>query len=260
MKQMLIPLIISGALLVATACAPETTYSPGEGSNVPTQDHVDDGIQLLGEGIGPLEITPDASSGVGENDSSGDQTGGNISSSGKQSASTSTDEQPGFIGSSAIGDSEVNRKVNWLTYLDSAFRFSIDYPEVFIILPETEPLNNIDSALEQRVRFQDIDLAEGDTAEYEIPKFTIEVFDLESRSLESYLDIKTAGAEREVITIGELVGYKVSFNQLRAPNVYYYFPGGGSVYKLTPLDDHRHAAAKHSSSSKIWAECLNNRS
>jgi len=235
MKRILIPLIISGALLLATACAPETAYSPGEGSDVPAQAQVEDEIQLLGDGIGPLEITPDTSEAINEDQSSGDQTGGNISSSGKQSAGTSTDEQPGFIGSSAVGDSEENRAIDWLTYLDTEYKFSIDYPKVYTILPEIDPLNDSERTMLQRVRFQDIDLAVGDTAEYEIPQFTIEVFDLEAQSLEIYLDIKAPGEKREAITLGELAGYKISFNQLRAHNEYYYFPGHGYVYRLTPL-------------------------
>ena len=104
--------------------------------------------------------------------------------------------------------------------------------------PEIDPLKDIDPSMFHRIRFQDVDLAEGDTAEYEIPKFTIEIFDLETQSLENFLDIKAAGAAREDITIGELAGYKVSINQLRAPNVHYYFPGSGNVYKLTPLGDY----------------------
>lgn len=238
MKRMLIPIIISGALLLAAGCAPETAFSPPEGSNDSEEDHVENSIQALGEGIGPLEITPDNSGSTRENQSSSDQSGGIISSSGNQSASSVTDEQPGYIESSTAGTSEDNREVNWLTYLDTPFKFSIDYPEFYIVLPETEPLNQIDSTLVQRVRFQDVDLAEGDTAEYEIPKFTIEIFDLGSQSLDSFLESKVTGAELETIRIGELDGYKVSLNLLRAPNTHYYFPANGMVYRLTPLGNY----------------------
>lgn len=240
MKRMLIPIIVSGALFLAAGCAPETASSPPEGANDSEEDHVENSIQVLGEGIGPLEITPDNSGSRRENHSSSDQTGGNISSSGNQSASSVTGEQPGYIDSSSAGTAEVNLEVDWLTYLDTVFKFSIDYPEFYVILPETEPLNHIDSSLVQRVRFQEVDLAEGDTAEYEIPKFTIEIFDLRSQSFDGFLASKVTGAELEAIRIGELDGYKVSFNLLRAPNTHYYLPGNGKVYRLTPLGIYDH--------------------
>ena len=238
MKRMLIPIIVSGALLLAAGCAPDTASSSPEGSNDSEEDHVENSIQVLGEGIGPLEITPDNSGSTRENQSSSDQSGGIISSSGNQSTSSVTDEQPGYVDSSSIETPNVNQEVDWLTYLDTAFKFSIDYPEFYVILPETEPLNHIDSTLVHRVRFQDVDLAEGDTAEYEIPKFTIEIFDLGSQSLDSFLENKVTGAELETIRIGELDGYKVSLNLLRAPNNHYYFPGNGMVYRLTPLGNY----------------------
>jgi hypothetical protein len=48
---MLIPIIISGALLLAAGCAPESAASPPEGSNDSEEDHVENSIQVLGEGI-----------------------------------------------------------------------------------------------------------------------------------------------------------------------------------------------------------------
>ena len=238
MKRMLIPIIISGALLLAAGCVPETALSPPEGANDSEEAHVENSIQVLGEGIGPLEITPDNSGSTGENHSSSDQSGGNISSSGKQTKSSLTGEQPVYVDSSSIETPNANQEVDWLTYLDTAFKFSIDYPEFYVVLPETEPLDQIDSSLVQRVRLQDVDLAEGDTAEFEIPKFTIEIFDLGSQSLDSFLESKVTGAELEAIRIGELDGYKVSLNLLRAPNTHYYFPGNSMVYRLTPLGNY----------------------
>ena len=163
------------------------------------------------EGIGPLEITPDKSDGKGDELYTGDRTAGNINSSGRQSASTPKGEQPGFSDSAAAGDNKAIPGVNWLIYLDPTYKFSLEYPENYVILAENEPLGLSDPNLKYRVRFQDPELAEGDTAQYEIPKFTIVVFDLGSQSLESFLNSKANGSEREAIRIGDLTGIKISF-------------------------------------------------
>jgi hypothetical protein len=234
MKGLLISLIILGAYSLTTACAPVAAPIP-KGAKGAGEDQVEDSKQLPSEGIGPLEIRPDKSDGNGDEISTGDLTAGNINSSGRRSASTPKGEQPGFSNSGAAGDNKATPDINWLIYLDPTYKFSLDYPENYVILAENKPLDLSDLNLKYRVRFQDIDLAEADTAGYEIPKFTIEIFDLGSQSLESFLDSKAYGSEREAIRIGGLTGIKISFKTLRAPNMYYYFQEMGNTYKLTPL-------------------------
>lgn len=237
MKGLLISLIILGAYSLTTACAPAAAPIP-QGAKGASEDQVDDSKQLSSEGIGPLEITPDKSNGNGDELYTGDPSAGNINSSRRQSASTPKGEQPGFSNSAAAVDNKVTPDVNWLIYLDPTYKFSLEYPENYVILAENEPLDLSDPNLKYRVRFQDIDLAEGDTAEYEIPKFTIEVFDLGSQSLESYLDSKANGSEHEAVRIGDLTGIKISFKTLRAPNMHYYFQEMGNTYMLTPLGEY----------------------
>jgi hypothetical protein len=89
-----------------------------------------------------------------------------------------------------------------------------------------------DPAVIHRVRFQDTDLA---TAELEIPIFTVEVYELNMLTLEAFLDLTATGAESQIYTLGDLSGFRVTFNQLSAPNEFYYFAGDEYVYKLTPL-------------------------
>ncbi|MBE9475364.1 MAG: hypothetical protein IMY85_10780, partial [Chloroflexi bacterium] len=198
-----------------------------------------DEIELQQEGIGPLEITPDSSSANLPIEPAAGQDGGNISSSGKRSASESINGEPGQIDSVAPGgltlEQEANQPVSWLTYRDQAYSFSIDYPDTYTILPETEPINNADPELIHRIRFLDAQLAAGDTAEYEPPNFTIEIYALGNQSLEEFINNNVSRGEREVYTLGDLTGFRVYFKQLIAPNEFYYFSEHGYVYKLTPL-------------------------
>ena len=238
MRRILVFFIILGAFFLASACAPATASILQEGSNGAGENQVEGLKQSLSEGIGPLEITPHPAGDSRNDQSTDDLTAGNISSSGNQSATTSTSEQPGFSDSAAAGGNEVEPSINWQVYQDSTYEFSIQYPENYVILPENEPLELSDPNLEYRVRFQDLDLLEGDTAEYEIPQFTIELFDLGSQSLEFFLDSRYTAAEREAIQIGDLPGFKVFDKNLRAPNTHYYFQEKGMTYKLTPLGEY----------------------
>ena len=132
-------------------------------------------------------------------------------------------------------EGEISTAVNWLTYQDQAFRFSIDYPESYSILPEEDLSLGSEYGRLLNLRFLDRQLADGDTADLEIPNFRIEVYDLRNQSLESFLEENIDRGDREKIELGELIGIRVSFNQLIAPNEFYYFSGNGYVYKLTPM-------------------------
>ena len=232
-------LIFLGVLLLATACAPENQVAPDEGLSAPASEAGGNEIQLLQEGKGPLEITPDPAGRENTTSSSTNQGDGNVSPSGGETQSKTIGEESGQIDSLApsdlVADETGIKPVNWLTYRDEAFLFSIDYPDSYTILPEDLQLKETDPLTTHRVRFQDITLATGDTASFEIPKFTIEIFELGDLNLDAFLDHYAAGAERQVYTQGDLTGLRVYFNRLSAPNEFYYFTSHGYVYKLTPL-------------------------
>jgi hypothetical protein len=232
MKRLLITLTISGVLILASACTPENLGGLVDELGAPAGDR-SGGIEVLAEGRGPLEYTPGSGD---EGITSNDQAGEIVSSSGERIVTGgSVSDEPGTIGASAPGGSVEKQPANWLTYTDEAFKFSIDYPDTYSILPEIELLRDIDPAMVHRVRFLDTDLAKGDTVEFEIPNFTVEVFELSSQTLEAFLDIQAFGAEIEVYTQGDLTGFRVYYNRLSVPNEYYYFAGDGYAYKLTPL-------------------------
>lgn len=239
MNRIFSSLIVLGLLFLATACASGNLVAPDEGLGTPDSEAGGDEIQLLHEGKGPLEITPDPDGRENTTTSSADQGGGNISPSGGESQSKTTGEESGqiesFAPSGLVADEGEIKPVDWLNYQDQAFLFSIDYPDTYTILPETILLEETDPVMAHRVRFQDIALATGDTASFEIPKFTIEIFELGDLTLDAFLDNYATGAEREVYTQGDLTGFRVFFNRLSAPNEFYYFSSHGYVYKLTPL-------------------------
>lgn len=232
MKRLLITLIISVVLILASACTPENLGGLVDELGAPVGERSGE-MELLAEGRGPLEYTPGSEE---KGITSNDQAGEIISSSGERIVSGgAVGDEPGTIDASAPGGVVEKQPVNWLTYTNEAFKFSIDYPDTYSILPEIELLRDIDPAMVHRVRFLDTILAKGDTVEFEIPNFTIEVFELNSQTLEAFLDIHASGAEIEVYTQGDLTGFRVHYDQLSVPNEFFYFPGGGYAYKLTPL-------------------------
>jgi hypothetical protein len=239
MNKTTIRIIVFGILLLTTACVQQDIDPPAQLAPTQNSEQGDDGIQLQYEGIGPLEITPDAGGGESAAASSADKMEGNISSSGKRSSSDSTSSEPGYVDSVAPDSSDLNQEesmtITWLTYNDQAFSFSIEYPSIYTILPET--VNSVDDAPANihQVRFQDIQLATGETAEFELANFTIDVFEPGDQSLEAFIAQKEPDGNIEAYQVNILNGFRVYYNLLIAPNEFYFFSANGYVYKLTPL-------------------------
>lgn len=234
-----IRIIVFGLLFLATACVQQDIDSIAQSDSILTGEHEGDEIQLQHEGIGPLEITPGAGGGENEAEQPVNQVEGNISSSGKRSTGGSTSAEPGYVDSVAPDSSAQNPEesltVAWLTYNDQVFSFSIEYPSFYTILPEASNSLDDDLAKVHQVRFQDIQLATGDTAGFELPNFTIEVFESGGMSLEEFIAQNEPDGVLEEYQANNLGGYRVSYNQLIAPNEFYYFSSNGYAYKLTPL-------------------------
>ena len=239
MTRTTIFIIVFGMLILATACVQQDINTLAKSVNTPTAEQRGDEKQLQQEGIGPLEITPDPAGGERASASSNDQVSGNISSSGQRTAGRTISGESGQVESVApsgfAGKQEAPQPASWLTYQDQAFLFSIDYPDTYSILPETAQLSDTDPAIIHRVRFLDLQLAAGETADFEIPNFAIEIYELGDQTLEAFLDSNFGSGVREEYTLGDQTGYRVHFIQLIAPNEFYYFSEHGYVYKLTPL-------------------------
>lgn len=239
MTRTTILFIVFGIFLLTSACVQQDINALSQSEITPNNEQKEDVIELQQEGIGPLEITPDSSNRNRAVEPPVDQVGGNISSSGERSASGPVSDEPGKIESVAPEgyslEQGANQAVNWITYRDQGYPFFIDYPDTYTILPENEPLNELDPELIHRVRFLDAQLAAGDTAEYEPPNFTIEVYPLGNQGLEEFINNDVKGGNIEPFSLGNLSGFRLYFIQLIAPNEFYYFSTDAYIYKLTPL-------------------------
>jgi len=240
MKRRTLYIIVVGTLILSTACIQQDAeLLTGDENKTEIEQPASEGIQLQQEGIGPLEITPPPPGDDHSLAPSTDGDGGNINSRGERTTGAVSDGEPGMIESKSPSgltlEGAISAAVNWLTYQDQIYQFSIEYPESYTILPEKDLSPGSESGLLQDLRFLDRQLADGATADLEIPNFTIEVYDLGNHNLGTFLEENFDRGEREIIELGELSGIRVSFNQLIAPNEFYYFSDNGYVYKLTPM-------------------------
>jgi hypothetical protein len=240
MKSKAITLIVFGVLVITTACAPgqlETLIE--DQTNTISEQITNEGVQLQQEGIGPIEITPLPAGEEPYLPPPGEGDGGNINSRGERSTGTAPDGEPGKIESKAPSgltlEGQAETLISWLTYQDQEYPFSIDYPDSYVILPAEVEFETDGPKLLHQLRFLDRQLASGDTADLEVPNFTIEVYELESLSLDTFLDEYFKRGNREPYDHGGLTGFKVFFNQMIAPNEFYYFADQNQVYKLIPL-------------------------
>jgi hypothetical protein len=243
MNSKAISIIVFGVLVITAACAPgqiETLIE--DQANTISEELTTEGIQLQQEGIGPIEITPPPA-GEGHNlapPSEGD--GGNINSLGERSTSTAPDGEPGKIESKAPGgaalEGDVETAISWLVYKDLEFPFSIAYPDIHTILPAEYPSETSGPRLLYRLRFLDSQLASGETADLEIPNFSIEIFDRGELALDQFLDEYFDRGYREPFNQEGINGIRVYFDQLIAPNEFYFVADQDHVYKLTPMGVH----------------------
>lgn len=227
MNKTTIRIIVFGMFLLATACVQQDIDPLAQISPTQNNEQGGDGIELQYEGIGPLEITPDPGGGESANAPATENMEGNISSSGKRSSSDSNSAEPGYVDSVAPSSSRLNQEesmtIAWLTYNDQVYSFSVDYPSIYTILPEAaNSLDNVPAKVHQ-VRFQDIQLATGETAEFELANFTIEVYELGDLSLEAFIAQNEPDGNIEAYQVNNLNGFRVDYNQLIAPNEFYFF-------------------------------------
>jgi hypothetical protein len=124
----------------------------------------------------------------------------------------------------------------WLTYVDAQLGFSIQYPDTYALLPETQPLKDIAPGLIQRVRFLNDQLAKSDTADFQPPDFSIEVFENPSgTSLNAWVQANAAKGSSEETRLDDAACVKLTLATLLAPNEFYYCAWNNAVYKLIPL-------------------------
>jgi hypothetical protein len=149
-------------------------------------------------------------------------------------------QEPGSLPEGESGEPPVGAdNVNWLTYADSEFRFSIKYPDIFVILDEPkQPEGNVPELI-HRVRFQDKSLLGVDTAALEPPQFSIEVFSNSAGlSLQEWLqqrEMIPTNSQVEDFLIAGQPGLIVTRMELIAPGQFVFIEDKGLVFRLTPL-------------------------
>ena len=131
----------------------------------------------------------------------------------------------------------------WRTHVDKAYGFSIKYPETYIILREFKRKPVANPRVAHQVRFQDKELAAGQTADLEPPQFSIEVLENDGfKPLRDWLQTAVQiGANDSVEPVhldGAGEGLRVRNAMQLAPNDFYYFARGKYVFRLTPLGSH----------------------
>lgn len=258
-------ILISISFLILSACAPGQLQELGRagadikigqsGESAQGQPESEPGVtgevapRLAGVS-GDVNPPPAQEGGSGGNVSSpsdqGGESGGNISSRGDQSAGVQDGSQagefPSYSSSAHSAAAADSQPVKWLTYTDEAHRFSIQYPDSYVILPGVELRSgNVSPGPVAQVRFQDQQLAAGDTADLEPPKFTVEVFAFTGNApLERFIksNVKFPGASIGPYTIGVLSGLRVSTGLMLSPNEFYFFAGPDYIYKLTPQGEY----------------------
>jgi hypothetical protein len=233
-KKMIYILMVISLLTIATGCAEAISLAPADEEGVELLAADQDGTGQSDQESIDLLTGKEAEGEVLNSDENADS---NISSTGEEKTNTSSDDDISLDSGSGQGSGAAGKKVVWLTYEDAIYKFSVEYPDVYVILDEPEDLAAIDPTLLYRVRFQDQALATGDTAALELPQFTIEVFDnISHLSLGEYLDQKASEeGERSEFTLGDLSGYKIMSKHPLGPNEFYYFAHGDYIFKLTPL-------------------------
>jgi hypothetical protein len=230
--------IVFGLLFLVTACVQQDIASINQGASNLAGETGGDNIPIQDEGLGPIEITPDADIGESNADQES-QDNGIVSSSGKSSSKGLQSADPGYIDSvapeSSGPDQNENLTVDWLTYNDQTYSFSIDYPSIYIVLPEQGGPSSAYPGVVHKVQFQDVQLATGDTADFELPIFIVEVFELGGKSLEALIAQIEPDGRLDAYQGNNLDGFRVSYKQLIAPNEFFFFSSPEYAYKLTPL-------------------------
>jgi hypothetical protein len=138
------------------------------------------------------------------------------------------------------GSSPVIQTASWLMHTDSTYGFAVGYPKDYVILKEAALPAPTQPPAVHRVRFQQKDIAAGQFAGLEPPRFSIHVFTRSSgRSLRDWLDsfgLLPPGSEISAVWLaGASEGLRVALRQQLAPNEFVYFATDKYVYGLTPL-------------------------
>ncbi|MGQ9667605.1 MAG: hypothetical protein ACUVWB_09855 [Anaerolineae bacterium] len=153
--------------------------------------------------------------------------------------------EPGSVpGSAPEGGTSVPspEPAQWRTYRDERFGFSFLYPDLYVIMEESQPLSQIHPNLVHRVRLLEHQLAQSETAALQPANFSVEVFSNPSAlPLAKWLDDNVPQqGERTEERIGGTQCIRLTLMTLMAPNEFHYCAHAGYIYRiitLTPYEE-----------------------
>jgi hypothetical protein len=140
----------------------------------------------------------------------------------------------GSAESSQSGGDNVVIPVDWITYTDQHFGFSISYPSTYTILGEPQTLSSISPDLALRIRLMDATLAKGPSASLEIPDFSVELYTNQSVTpLSNWIGSHVPSGTQVAIVVDGVQCTQVSLMTLQAPNQFVFCSRSNYVYKFT---------------------------
>lgn len=131
---------------------------------------------------------------------------------------------------------------NWTTYTDSAYGFSLEYPQSFQVAQASPALfSQLAVAPAASVYIMDPNIAQSALAGTDAPDLEIRIHETgQIASLESWLasvGLTTADApSTEVYQSAGASGLKVCESTMIVPNCSIFFTGNGRIYQLRPLN------------------------
>lgn len=129
---------------------------------------------------------------------------------------------------------------NWKAYTDGKYGFSLSYPDIYTILPEVELLDTISPDLIDRLRFMDSQMAQSDTAQLELPKFSVEIYrNPSSQSIPEWLgkNMPVNGSLDDAM-LGGISCKKLTTYALMAPNEFHFCVYQNNVYKIVAVGEY----------------------
>ncbi len=219
--------IVIAGLALATGCAgPRVGASPLSGPPSPTAASVagSSGGSSDSSSSGQLKEAPVSKPGAG------DEPGG-LPNQTSPAPATSGPEVP------PTNATPQSAPVNWQVYRNETYKFTLNYPDGFVVVPATAQPQPAPLA---QVWFQDGALARSETAALQPPQFAVEVYALPAgQSLDQWLKTLPQADqwERQPVQVGGVAGARLVSPLLMAPNEFVVVAHGGYVYRLTMMGE-----------------------
>ena len=124
--------------------------------------------------------------------------------------------------------------LNWHTYQDVEYGYTIKYPDIYILSGLHSTLGS--ESLVRQVRILDRSIAQSDTADLEVAEITVEVYiNSGNLTLKEWLDVHGEVGDRNPVDIRNQRGIRLTLMTLAAPNEFFYFSSERYIYKITLL-------------------------